>query len=98
MRVKINGKEQDAAKLDANIKSPAGYSKSSRYANAYAEIFHTDYGIIEIRNEEAPDGTLLIIGDSYTNNCERLFAENYRTVYVIDPRKYEASVVCVTRG
>ncbi len=64
-----------------------------RFQNVYAEWFHSDHGLIEIENESAEtDKTLLIIGESFTNNVERLFAESYRKVYVVDPRLFEGNI------
>lgn len=87
----IDGEPADASSLD-EMYSGKEFRKSSRYANVYAEYFHGDYGLITIVNPDAPNGTLLVIGDSYTNCMERLLAANYRTVYVIDPRHYEGDL------
>ena len=57
------------------------------FFNRYAEYFHTDYGLIEISNEEtAASRELLIVSDSYSNCIERLFADHYAKTYVLDPR------------
>jgi hypothetical protein len=67
------------------------YNKTRLLENVYASYFHNDFAVIEITNEQAPsEETLLIIGDSFTNSFERLFAEHYHTVYVIDPRYSES--------
>lgn len=56
----------------------------------YEEYFHWNIGIIELTNlDTLSEKTLLLVGDSYTNSIERLFAENYKTVYCIDPRYYK---------
>lgn len=59
----------------------------------YEEYFHWNIGIIELTNlDTLSEKTLLLVGDSYTNSIERLFAENYKTVYCIDPRYYKESL------
>lgn len=59
----------------------------------YEEYYHWNVGLIAITNEDIDsDRTLLIVGDSYSNSIERLFAENYKTVYCIDPRYYQETV------
>lgn len=65
------------------------YAPKDEYESVYGNYFHGDYGLIEIHNADAPAGSLLIIGDSFTDNVDRLFAENYRDVYIIDPRHYK---------
>ncbi len=72
--------------------SEDGYTPQDRYYNAYAGCFHGDPGLIEIRNEEAPEKTLLIVGDSYSKNIERFFAEGYSCVYRLDLRHYDGTL------
>ena len=84
LTVYINGKKNEIEALD-KIYSSDTYKKADKYSNVYAEWFHTDYGTVTIKNSKK-EGSLLIVGDSFTNNCERLYAENYGTVYVVDPR------------
>lgn len=60
---------------------------SNQFTNRYSEFFHADQGLIEITTDDAASNrVLLIVGDSYSNSIERLFAAEYRTVYVVDPR------------
>lgn len=89
--VRIDGEEKDMSALCEGF-GDTPYRKSSRFANVYADYFHTDYGLIEIENDAVGSGALLIVGDSYTNSMDRFFAENYRTVYVLDPRHYKGTV------
>lgn len=64
-----------------------------RFTLRYEEYYHWNVGLIAITNEGLDsDRTLLIVGDSYSNPIERLFAENYKTVYCIDPRYYQETV------
>ena len=86
VRVLING---EAASLDDvdhyRAYLEGDYSKND-FANHYGGYFHSDYGIIEFYNEEAPEGTLLLVGDSFTNNIERFFSQSYQSVIVVDAR------------
>lgn len=61
---------------------------ANKYANRYAELFHDDYGLITIRNQDAPEGRggLLMVVDSYSNSMERLLAAHFSVTYVFDPR------------
>ena len=69
------------------------YKKPNRFANVYGDYFHGDPTLIEITNTESEVGrSLLIIGDSFTNNCERFYAEHYDKVYVLDPRSYKGTI------
>lgn len=70
-----------------------GVSCGGRFANRYGEYFHSDYPIVTLRNKDAASSKhLAIIGDSYTSCIERLFAEHYGVVYVIDPRHIDGSL------
>ncbi len=90
-RVWVDGKEKGMDYLGKGF-SEAGYTPQDRYANAYAGCFHGDPGLIEIRNDKAPEKTLLIVGDSYSSNMERFFAESYSRVYVLDLRHYDGTL------
>ena len=92
LRVVVDGVERDESFLCKALNSDGEpYNKTRLLENVYASYFHYDFAVIEITNEQAPsEETLLIIGDSFTNSFERLFAEHYHTVYVIDPRYSES--------
>ena len=86
IKVKVNDKDQPIYSVDETYRNK-GFEKTSRFANVYAEYFHPDYAKIEFQNERAPKGTLVILGDSFTNCIERFFSGTYKKVYVLDPRK-----------
>lgn len=91
LSVKINGATQPVSALDKQYgKEP--FKKSTKYESVYYSYFHSYNGLVEIQNPTVGSGTLLIIGDSYTWDIDRLFAANYNTVYIIDPRHYKGSV------
>ena len=89
--VRVNGVQKDMSFLCKGYLGTT-YKKPTRFANVYADYFHTDYALIEIDNENVSEGALLIVGDSFTNNMERFFAESYKKVYVIDTRFYDGSL------
>ena len=63
------------------------------YSSKYMEYFHVNSPTMTLVNEDMSEGkTLLLIGDSYSNSTERFYAENYKTVYVIDPRSYRGTL------
>ncbi len=90
-QVWVDGKEQSMSYLAKGF-SEDGYTRGDRYSNAYAGCFHGDPGLIEVRNDDVPEKTLLIVGDSYSNNMERFFAESYSCVYVLDLRHYDGTL------
>lgn len=94
LQVRIDGEDLDATFLDIGFYYPATpYKTQAKLPDIYTGRFHTDFGLIEIENTDAEtEKTLLIIGDSYTNNIERLFAENYCKVYVMDPRHFTGNI------
>lgn len=55
----------------------------------YLDGNHTQ---VEIVNEQAPEGTLLIIKDSYAHSFAPFLTENYRTIYLLDLRYYRGEV------
>lgn len=67
-----------------------GKATSKPFANHYANYFHTDLDFIELRaNTEKSQGrSLLIAGDSFTNNMERLFLNNFDRVYSYNYKKF----------
>lgn len=47
--------------------------------------------LIEIEST-CDSGSVLVVGDSYTNCIDYLFASVYRHVYIIDPRHYRGTL------
>lgn len=87
--VEVDGEKKEIAWLNEGF-DPAfdGYQTKERFSNAYAEHFHPDRGHIHIHNPKGT-GSLLIIGDSFTNNIDYLFAYTYADVHILDPRHYD---------
>ncbi|MDO4532394.1 MAG: hypothetical protein Q4C36_01595 [Coriobacteriia bacterium] len=88
----MNGKKLSMPYLNNGFsKDNTRYEPSERFANAYAEWFHTDVGEIHLINKQG-EGSLLIIGDSFTNNVDYLFAYSYHDVFILDPRHYQGTL------
>lgn len=91
--LKVNGKDMPESFLDASWADDFdGYEKQDLFANVYADYYHGDPGLIEITNNDIDTGTMVIVGDSFTNNMERFFAEVYHEVDVIDLRHFEGTL------
>jgi len=89
----VNGENESLSAINDSLADDyTGFSKRFKYQNVYADYFHTDWEVLDYENSDAPDGRLLIIGDSYTNCIDRVFAQAYRNVRVIDPRHYEGDL------
>ena len=88
LSVTVENAKQPISYLDSGWdKTFENFEGSNKFENLYGVYFHGDPGQIAIANKSAEsDKTLLIIGDSYSNCIERLFAEHYRNVFVLDPR------------
>ena len=91
--ITVDGKRESLAWLNPEYgeKDHGAYNPSERFGNAYRDLFHRDCGELHITNKHGK-GTLLIVGDSFTNNVDRLFATAYRDVYVIDPRHFAGTL------
>lgn len=88
LEVIYDGVQTDVEALRHRQLYESGSYDQQRYENRYEEFFHSDPELLEISNPEADtDNTLVIVADSYTNCIERLFAEHYAKVYVMDLRK-----------
>lgn len=93
LEVRLDGAEVDAFELDGAAEYAEGEWASDTFTNRYAEYFHQDYGFIEIRNSDLNNGvSLLIVGDSFSNNMERFFTAHYENVYVYDARHADNSL------
>lgn len=92
-KVTIDGKEASRESLVHRKLYTKGSVQENKYANRYAEYFHTDYGLIEIENPEVKmPGSLLLVGDSYSNCMERFLAFHFQKTYVLDPRHEEGTL------
>ena len=64
-----------------------------RFDNCYCSYFHNDRELMTIENADAPiDETLVVVRDSYSTPVDRLFAEHYRNVWIVDSRKYDGTL------
>ena len=83
----VDGEPTDTAHLANFRRYTTGNYSTVPFFNYYSNYFHSDHGLMTIQvEEERGRGSLLIVGDSYTNPIERLFTAHYDTVYVYDPR------------
>ena len=58
----------------------------------YPVYLDGNHTLTKIENPDAPDGTLLVIKDSYAHAVAPFLAEHYSTVYLLDLRFYRGSV------
>lgn len=95
VEVRINGKDVTLEDLAHGDMYTNGTFDSNVFCGRYAEYFHGDRIDIVLKNvsDKQPerDG-LLIVGDSYSNPIERLFAAHYKTVYAYDARENELTI------
>ena len=89
----IDGKEKSMEDL-VHTEKYANHKYSQKdFMNRYAEYFHGDMPQIVMHNQEDKSkGSLLIVGDSFTNCFERLYLKHYSKVYVYDPRHAKISI------
>lgn len=93
--VSINGKPSAFEDVWHRELYASNQWSSSVFKNRYGEYFHSDApcGFIHFLNEDIDEDTsLLVVGGSYTNIIERLFAEHFRNVYCVDLRHYKGTV------
>lgn len=58
----------------------------------YPVYLDGNHTLTKIENPDAPEGTLLVIKDSYAHAVAPFLAEHYRTVYLLDLRYYRGNV------
>ncbi len=63
-----------------------------REDDKYPVFIDGNHALTEITNERAPEGTLLMIKDSFSHAIAPFLAENYRKIILVDLRYYKASV------
>lgn len=85
--IKIDGEEVDPSAVDSWVRYEDTHFEGIHLWPSYADYYHSDYGFLEIHNQNArTEDSLLIVADSYTNCMERFFAGSYAHVYKIDAR------------
>ena len=93
LKITADGKKGNYHTVDLLFsKDGKPYQKKSRFSNIGFHRKH--FKLIEYENLDLPEssGSLLLIGDSYLDNCGRFYAKSYRHVYELDPRYYEGSL------
>ena len=79
----VNGEEKDGI-LD---------QEAVQGRDKYAALFYGNHPIMEIHNDEAPEGTLFVIKDSYANALLPALSRHYRTIVAVDARYFTQNVV-----
>lgn len=83
IRLMVNGAEKpgllDPAMLEGRDK--------------YAALLYGNHAQIELINDAAPSGTLLVIKDSYANALLPLLAQHYRRIVAVDPRYFAGDII-----
>ena len=83
LQLTING-ETYTDLLDADVL--AGRDK-------YAALLHGNHALVELINDAVPEGSLLVIKDSYANALLPLLAQHYRRIIAVDPRYFAGNIV-----
>lgn len=63
-----------------------------REDDKYPVFIDGNHALTEIENENAPEGTLLLVKDSFSHALAPFLSENYRKIVLVDLRYYKASV------
>ena len=83
MTVLVNGKKGSYGHLSAYAR---GKYPNEELRNHYAWCYGGDYARVEYLNQNSENGTLLVIGSSYTNAINPLIASHFSRTIFIDPR------------
>ena len=86
LSIKIDGKTSSIQDVCHQEKYESSQFSINSFTNRYGEYFHDDKAKIEFNSENHTKRNLLIIGDSYSNNCERFFAKSFDKTIAIDLR------------
>lgn len=95
VEISINSKEVTLEGLAHRERYDNGGFSANVFVSRYGDYFHGDCAEIVLRNtsDEQPErDALMIVGDSYSNPIERLFAAHYKTVYAYDARYNESTI------
>ncbi len=67
------------------------FPEKAKTYDGYAVYLGGDYGMLEIRNDNAPGGTLLVFKDSFADCLLPLLSADYRRIVAVDARYYRGS-------
>lgn len=96
LKVTLDDKSTNLDSLDHRKLYELEQQSNALWTNRYAEYYHGDYGIIELENADATSNeTLIVVGDSFTNNMERFLSYNFHRVVCIDPRHTDITLDAV---
>ena len=88
----VTGDGKPNAKLVHTTQYSEGDASTRKFDDHYRLYFHESFEEMTIDNPSKKGKNLLIIGDSYKHNIERLLASHYDTTYVFDPREADMTV------
>lgn len=83
VRLTIRGEEMNG------LADPAALAARDKYA----ALLYGNHAVVELECGDAPEGTLLVVKDSYANALLPLLARHYRRVIAVDPRYFAGNIV-----
>lgn len=83
LRLLVNGEEKPS------LLDPEALGNRDKYA----ALLYGNHACIELVNDQAQGGTLLVIKDSYANAMLPLLARHYRRIVAVDPRYYAGNII-----
>ena len=92
IQIEINNKESKQEDVEHIMMYNSESWKKERFQNRYGEYFHGDVAKIVFSSAKQTGRNLLLIGDSYSNLCDRFFAKSFDNVVEIDQRTNKESL------
>lgn len=83
VHLSVNGEEKDG------LWDVSALAKRDKYA----ALLYGNHAVIELNCDSAPEGTLIVIKDSYANALLPLLARHYRRVVAVDARDFTGNIV-----
>lgn len=86
---------EQALRMTVNGEEKAGFLDEAavRGRDKYAALFYGNHPVMELTNDQAPEGTLLVIKDSYANALLPALSRHYRAIVAVDARYYTRDIV-----
>lgn len=86
-----NGKQLQRNHADLYTQPDESYDNNLSTYNGYGYYFGSDYDRLVYTNQKG-EGSIMLIGDSYTQPIEKLLASHYSNEIVVDPRHFKGSL------
>ena len=92
VKIKINNEDVTSDQVEDVEKYVNKTYTKGKFVERYGDYFHRNNGLVTYEKDNESNRNLLVLKDSYFNNCDRFYAFSFEKVFAVDSENFEGSL------